>query len=261
MAAVVVVLALVVAWYALRGLAQFWAPAADLTRRLSPWTVRLRAWVLSAPATFTYIVLFTAGTFVQKTAPPKLIDLLTRVDSTNLWRLSDDPATVLVTSALWVADEGSGLAMYAAVFGTVVAWAERRYGTPRLILIAISAHVLGSLCTARIERWAIDSGRAPETLVLATDVGVSYMMVGSCAAAVLIMRGRVRWVGVAALVVTVAVPVFVSRTIWDLGHLLATLFGLGTAALALLAAPPRDPPPLTEPWAREPAVGGRVVPR
>ncbi|WP_436772015.1 rhomboid-like protein [Yinghuangia sp. YIM S09857] len=259
MAAVVVVVALFVLWYLLRGLAGFWAPAADAVGLLSPWTVRLRAWVLSAPATFTYIVLFTAGTFVQKTAPPKLIDLLTRVDSTNLWRLSDDPATVLVTSALWVADEGSGLALYAAVFGTVVAWAERRYGTPRLMLIAISAHVLGSLCTARVERWAIDSGRAPHTLVLATDVGVSYMMVGSCAAAVLVMRGPVRWAGVAALVVTVAVPVFVSRTIWDLGHLLATAFGLATAALALLAAPPRKPPPLTEPWAAAVAVGGKAV--
>lgn len=62
----------------------------------------------------------------------------------------------------------------------------------------------------------------------------------------------------AALVVTVAVPVFVSRTIWDLGHLFATLFGLATAALVLLAAPPRTPPPLTEPWARSTDKGRRA---
>ncbi|NUU21827.1 MAG: hypothetical protein HOV68_10000 [Streptomycetaceae bacterium] len=253
-AAVVVVLALVVLWYAVRGVAALWSPAAGLVGRLTPWTVRLRAWVLSAPATCTYIVLFTAGTFVQKTAPPKLIDLLTKVDSTNLWRLGDDPATVLVTSALWVADRGSGLAAYIAVFATVVAWAERRYGTPRLVLIAVSAHVLGSLCTARVERWAIDTGHAPHKLALATDVGVSYIMVGSCAAAVLVMHGWVRWAGVLALLVTVAVPVFASRTIWDLGHLLATLIGLGTAVLTLLVGPLRTPPPLTEPWAPRPPV-------
>lgn len=92
MAAVIVVLALVVLWYVLRGLATFWEPAADVVGHVSPWTVRMRAWVLSAPATFTYIVLFTAGTFVQKTAPPKLIDLLTRVDSTNLWRRWSSPS-------------------------------------------------------------------------------------------------------------------------------------------------------------------------
>jgi hypothetical protein len=253
---VVVVLVLALSWYVLRGLAQVWRPAARAVGGLAPWTVRLRAWVLSAPATFTYIVLFTAGTFVQKTAPPKLIDLLTKVDSTNLYRLADDPATVLVTSALWVAEGGSGLTLYIAVFGTVVAWAERRYGTPRLIVVAVTAHVLGSLCTARVLRWAIDTGRAPHKMVAATDVGVSYIMVGCCAAAVLVMPGLVRWAGVAALVVVVVVPVVVSHTIWDLGHLFATLFGLAAAVLVRLAAPMRTPPPLTEPWPRAPAVPG-----
>ncbi|MDI2132842.1 rhomboid-like protein [Yinghuangia seranimata] len=243
-----VVLSLVVLWYLLRGLARVWTPVRIVVARLGPWTVRLRAWVLSAPATFTYIVLFTACTFVQKTAPPRLIDLLTKVDSTNLHRLSDDPATVLVTSALWVADRGSGLSLYIGVFGTVVAWAERRYGTPRIILVAISAHVLGSLTTARVERWAIDTGRAPHKLAAATDVGVSYVMVGCCAAAVLIMPGLFRWGGVLAMAFTVLVPVFVSHTIWDLGHLFATLYGLAAALIVRLSGPLRTPPPLVEPW-------------
>lgn len=252
-------LALSVLWYVLRGVGYLWKPAARVVGQLAPWTVKLRAWVLSAPATFVYIALFTMGTFVQKTAPPRLIDLLVKVDSTNLHRLSDDPATVLVTSAVWVADRGSGLSMYIAVFATVVAWAERRYGTPRLILIAISAHVLGSLCTARVERWAIDTGRAPEKLIRATDVGVSYIMVGCCAAAVLIMWSWVRLVGIAVMVMVVVVPVLTSRTVWDLGHLFATLFGLGAALLVRSAGPLREPPPLTEPWGR--GVRGAARPR
>ena len=52
------------------------APGVD---RLSPYTRWLHAWILSAPATFTYIAIFTAFTLVQQTTPPRLIDVLTRV--------------------------------------------------------------------------------------------------------------------------------------------------------------------------------------
>lgn len=233
-------LSLCVAWYLLRLLSRPWPVARRITDRLSPCTRRLHAWILSAPATFTYVAIFTALTLVQRTTPPRLIDLLTRMNSTSLTKLRHAPVAALADSALWVADRGSGLTLYVAVFATVVAWAERRYGPPRLILICISGHVLGSLLTALVELHAIQSGRAPHKLASATDVGVSYMMVAGSAAAVLLMRGWWRVAGVTALAVFVVWPVIANRTIWDLGHLLAMLSGLAVAAVTLLLSPPRQ---------------------
>jgi hypothetical protein len=138
-------------WYALRGLSKQVPFAARIVERLSPRTRALHRWVLSAPATFAYIAIFTASTVIQRSAPPQLINLLTTYQSTNLARLTADPARVLVVSSLWVDERGLGLAGYVAVFATVVAWAERRYGSPRIIVIGYSAHIVGSLLTALVE--------------------------------------------------------------------------------------------------------------
>jgi hypothetical protein len=242
-----VVLAAVVAavlWYATRGAARIWPPAAHLVARLSPWTSGLHQWVLSAPASFCYVVVFTASTIIQRSAPPQLIQAITTYQSTNLTRLAADPVRVLVASSLWVDERGFGLAGYVVVFATVVAWAERRYGTPRTIVIGYSAHVFGSLLTAGLERLAIDSHHAPVSLAYDSDVGVSYVMVGCCAAAVLALSGRARVVVGGLLLLAVETPVLLSHTFFDLGHLLATLIGGGTAALLLAVAPLRP----VEPW-------------
>ncbi|MQY08737.1 rhomboid-like protein [Actinomadura macrotermitis] len=234
----------VVCWYALRGLGSVWGRAAGWVERLSPYTRRLHAWVLSAPATFVYVVLFTVSTLVQFSVPPRLIELLTTLQSTNLVNLHRAPLQTLLDSALWVADNGQGLSLYVVVFATVVAWAERRYGTPRIVVVGAAGHVLGSLLTVAVERRALESGRAPARLAVTTDVGVSYIMVAGCAAAVLLMRGRWLAVGVVFLGVGVVGPMFWSRTLWDLGHLLAMLCGLVVAWGLLRVAPPRRPPDL-----------------
>jgi hypothetical protein len=138
-----------------------------------------------------------------------------------------------------VADRGSGLALYIIAFGTVVAWAERRYGPPRMILICVCGHVFGSVLTALVEFHAIQSGRASHKLAHTTDVGVSYMLVAGSSAAVLLMRGWWRAAGVAAIAVFVVWPLIATHTIWALGHVLAMLSGLAVAAITLLLARPR----------------------
>lgn len=239
----VIALAAVLAWYFLCWLSLLWPGAQRAVDRLSPYTRWLHGWILSAPATFVYVAVFTAFTLVQRTTPPRLIDLLTRMNSTSLARLRHAPLAVLADSALWVANRGAGLVLYILVFVTVIAWAERRYGPPRMILICVSGHVLGTLLTALVELDAIESGRAPLRLAHTTDVGVSYMMVAGVVAAVLLTRGWWLVAGVAALGVGVVWPVISHHTIWDVGHLLATLCGLVVATLALLLGgtrPPRD---------------------
>ncbi|MFE0106873.1 rhomboid-like protein [Streptomyces sp. NPDC059009] len=252
-----VLLACVVSWYLLKAVGRRVPPVGRLVDRVVPWTGKLHAWVLSAPATFCYIAVFTCFTLVQTTSPPRLVDVLTRVNSTSLFELRRDALDVLATSAFWVADRGSGLALYAVAFATAVAWAERRYGTPRLILIALSGHVLGSLITEGLLQNQINSGRASEKLIYSTDVGVSYMLVASVAAAVLVMRGRVRLVAAVCVLAVLVTPMISDRTIWDLGHVIAAACGLAVAALSLLAGPLREPPPLRVPRVqRVPREGG-----
>jgi hypothetical protein len=238
---IVTVVVVVLAWYALRGVAHWWRPARLAVDRLSPRTRWLHGWVLSAPATFTYIAIFTASTLLQKTAPPKLIYLLTKLQSTNLKHLGTDPVIALADSALWVAGHGAGLSFYVALYATVVAWAEPRYGTPRMILIGLCGHVFGSLLTAAVEWRAIESGRASARLAHTTDVGVSYIMVAGCVAAVVLMRGRWRVAGATALGIGIVLPVFVTHTLWNLGHLFAASCGLVAALIGLRIAPPRTP--------------------
>jgi hypothetical protein len=245
--AIGICLGLVAAWYLLRALALRWEFARLVVRRLSPHTRRMHVWVISAPATFAYIAIFTASTIVQRTEPPQLVNLLTSVDSTSLSRLKLAPLSALADSAVWVANQGAGLMAYVVAFATVVAYAERRYGTPRIIVICLAGHVFGTLLTARVELHAIRAGLAPPSLAVSTDVGVSYIMVAGLAAAVLVMRRRWQLIGGLALAAGVIAPVFVSHTVWDLGHLFATLCGLAAAALTLLAAPPR-PVPWRPPW-------------
>lgn len=260
-AEMIVAFVLVVAgWYALRALGLVWEPVRRLVAFCEPWTRRAHAWVLSAPATFAYVAIFTASTLVQFSAPPKLIDLLTTLQSTNLRNLHRAPLKALLDSALWVADKGQGLTVYVALFVTVVAWAERRYGTPRILTVWLCGHVLGSLLTAVVETHALENGRAPARLAVTTDVGVSYIMVAGCAAAVLLMRGWWLVAGVAGLLFGVVGPVVWNHSLWDLGHLFATTCGLAAAWALLQIAPPRTPPdllpclPRPAPlWGRDPA--------
>jgi len=149
-----------------------------------------------------------------------------------------DP-TVLLTSALWVANGGAALGLYAAVFATVVAWAEHRYGTPRIILIGAAGHVLGSLLTAAILQQAIDSGYLSDRLARTADVGVSYVLVAGVAAAIVLGHGWHRTAGAAVLAAALLIPLAVNRTIWDLGHVLAALCGLAAAVVLLAVAPAR----------------------
>jgi hypothetical protein len=235
---------LVVLWYVLRGLARWFLPARRLMEKGEPWTRKLHAWVLSAPATFAYMGMFSATTLIQATAPNRLIFLLTTMQSTSLTRLRKHPLQALVDSGLWVADQGSGLITYLVVFGVAIAWAERRYGTPRIIVIGLSGHVFGSLLTAVLKKWAIASERQPRWLAVATDVGVSYVMVGCCGAALLVAHGWWRWVLAVGLFLAVALPVILSHTIWDWGHLLATCCGAAAAGLLRLIGPLRPVPEL-----------------
>ena len=223
----------------MRFLALFSRKIHDIVRKLSPYTLFVSKWLKSAPATFTYTAIFSAFRLIQGTSPSRLINILTKHSSTNIARVSDRPISVFFDSAFWVADNGAGLIIYVAIFWTIIVWAERKYGSPRIILITLAGHILASIATIFIELWAINSGHAPSSLAMTTDVGVSYIMVAGCAAAILLMRKWALFLSLLALASFILLPVLFEHSIWDMGHLFATLIGFIAASFLLRLSPLR----------------------
>ncbi|MCL2677180.1 MAG: hypothetical protein FWF42_03515 [Streptococcaceae bacterium] len=227
-------------WYFLKFLAHYWKRARQWVNKLTPYTKFIHAWAYSAPATFVYTAIFTVLAIIQKTTSTRLISIITRANSTNITKMDQQPISVLFNSAFWVADQAAGLVIYILLFITFVAWAERKYGTPRLILIGISGHVLGSLLMIAVEVWAINNGHAPASLANTTDVGVSYVLVACCSAAILLMR---RWwlvFGILSFLAFIIGPFVVGRSIWNLGHFFASITGFIIAFVLLKLIPLRE---------------------
>ncbi|GBG97221.1 rhomboid-like protein [Lactococcus termiticola] len=239
MTLVIILIFLALFWYLFRFAAHHIKKLRPILSFLEKYTSFLHRWVVSAPATFTYVAIFVAFTLVQRTSPDRLINVITRVNSTNIATLTIRPLSALITSSFWVADGGVGLTIYVLAFISLIAWAERTYGTARTIVIWIMGHVGGSLVTVAIELWAIRTGLAASTLAHTTDVGVSYVMAAGLAAAIWIMRGWHRPIAFLGMAILLISPFFFGQAIWEGGHLYAFLLGLATASISLKFIPGR----------------------
>jgi hypothetical protein len=230
---------LAVAWLAVKAAARR-GVLVGAFERLDPTVQAVRVWVGRAPAVFTYVAIWTTTSVIQQGEPKLLADISARLASTNIHNLVQDPVRVLFASAFLVADYGFAYVAYIVIFAGVVARLEHRIGAARWLMVAVSAHVLGTLLTVVTEAKAIRLEAAGKTLVLTQDVGVSYVMVGSLGAYLWFVSRRWRWPYSAALAVGILGPLIAWHTIWDLGHFLATVVGVG-AGLVAARYPVRPP--------------------
>jgi hypothetical protein len=223
---------LLAAWFVLKGQARR-GRGERLYQRLDPTVQAAKIWVAAAPLTFTYMAIWTVTTVIQQGTPQTLIDLMNRWQSTNIFGLASQPIRVLFASAFVVADNGMGFLGYVFVYVLITARLEHRIGAARTLVVAVVAHALGSLLTVAVELWAIGRGLAPESLRFTVDVGVSYVMVGSVGAYLWLVTRRWRpWLA-GCLGLGVVTPMFISHTIWDLGHFLATCLGAAAGAIVV----------------------------
>jgi hypothetical protein len=228
---IVVAAAVAVAWLAVKALARR-GVLVGLYGWLDPTVQAVRAWVARAPAVFTYLAIWTTTSVIQQGQPALLADVSARLASTNIHNLLEDPVRVLFISAFLVADYGFGYWLYVIVFAAVVARLEHRIGAARWLMVAVCAHVLGTLLTVIVEGLAIHLEAARRTLALTQDVGVSYVMVGSLGAYLWFVSRRWRWPYAAALALGIIGPLVFWHTIWDLGHFLATVTGIAAGWVA-----------------------------
>lgn len=221
------VAALAICWFAVKALAgRDVAWALRLYSWADPRVQAGRAWCARSPVTFIYVATWTVTTILIQGSPDDIAALFTRFTSTNIYGVATAPVRVLLGSAFLVADNGLGFMAYVVVFALIVARAEQRLGSARIILVGACAHVLASLIVVALEAWALRRDQVSGSIILTADVGVSYVMAGICAGYLLFVSQRWRWWYFFALVLTLVVPLIVVQDIWSLGHFLAASIGL-----------------------------------
>ncbi|MGW4521717.1 rhomboid-like protein [Amycolatopsis sp. NPDC004378] len=184
----------------------------------------------TTPFTFGYLVVLLGTTLLLRFADADLTDRLLRLSSTdahNLWRR---PLTSLVTSALWLADEG--WLVYVLIFAIAVAPLERRFGARRAVTVFFSGHVLATLVTELPVMALISAHVLPNSAGHWLDIGVSYGFFTTAGALVFLLRGRARLAALAAVEGFIAViwlsddPGQLDAVVTLLGHAFAAHFGL-----------------------------------
>ncbi len=199
--------------------------------RLDPTVQAITMWIRNSPATFFYMFAWTATSIIVQGAPAPLANALDVSNSTNIVGIITQPGRVLMASSLIVADNGFAFMTYVVVYVMITARLEQRLGSARIVIVAVASHVLGSLLTVGAETVLIQADILPKTTVITADVGVSYVMVGTCAGYMFFISRTWRWWYYAALFVGLVLPVLVVRDIWSLGHLMAATIGLITTAI------------------------------
>ncbi|MFJ9774984.1 rhomboid-like protein [Kitasatospora sp. NPDC101157] len=204
----------------------------------------LRTYPRRSPLTLVYVLLLLLGhAWVEYGLSGPQADDLRGYISTNLDNLHDHPVRALVGSALLydgtltdIASTGFGGTLITLGLGIVVglAWAERRYGTPRAAAVFLAGHVGATLITAPVILLALDQGWYPADVREASDYGISYGAQAALAFAVLALP---RWARLPWAAFVLAWPLAGDHA-WPgpipefttVGHLLAAALGFTLAA-------------------------------
>jgi hypothetical protein len=135
---------------------------------------------------------------------------------------------VLFSSLLWI--DGKNLEPYLLLFTLFLAPAEHWLGQLRWLTIGLTSHILATYISEGILYFAIQEHEAPERLVHARDVGVSYFLVGVMAVLTYHIARPWRWGYLGVLLVIFGFPLLtMSRhgvNFTAIGHFAAILVGL-----------------------------------
>ncbi|MCT1367058.1 rhomboid-like protein [Kocuria massiliensis] len=196
-------------------------PIANLWRRHSGY---VRWYITSAPATYIYMFILIITTWVLLGMPEFARDDFLKGQSTNLQHLTTNPIRALVRSAFFVSS--AELLTWVALFGLLLAPAERWLGTARTIAVFAVGHVV-STAGAALDVWIhIRYFHFSERLWNVEDTGASYGFMSLAALLFYRLRGWTRWVLGAALAVVLVYGAIEGTGFTARGHAIAVLLGL-----------------------------------
>ena len=200
-------------------------PVFDPFRRIwRIWMPRAKAFLRSAPGTYTYLFVLIITTWVLQTSSSRIAEELLLERSTNLHQLIRDPMRVLFGSAFWVASTGELLFSLLA-FSLVATAVERWIGTARTAAVFFFGHVGATLIVA-FWLWAslnFTIVKSPTTS--ARDVGSSYGLAALAALLTYRAPSPRRWIYAGAIVLLIGITLILDPSFTNWGHLFA--FGIG----------------------------------
>lgn len=200
--------------------------AGYLLRRLFAAGVRAAqpSW-RDTPFTCGYLTVLGFGTLLLSMLDAHTQLLVLKHSSTDVVHLVRHPLFVLVTSGLWVDSVGDYLAV-AVVLGITGAVLERRVGSRWAFAVFASGHVGATLVTEGAVAFGVHTGVLPVSALSRLDVGVSYGLAATLAAAAGLLPRRARTVGVLSAWAYLGLPLARGLDMTSWGHVVAVAIGI-----------------------------------
>jgi hypothetical protein len=196
----------------------------SIQARLKGWLTAAWRFVSSAPLTYVWLIVLLITTIIQHSLSRRELHTLLIHQSTNIHELATDPLEVLFTSLFWI--DGRYWTPYLVLFTLFLAPAEQWLGKIRWLTVGLTAHVGATYLSEGMLYLAIQHHLAPEHLVHARDIGVSYFLVGVIAVLAYRIAQPWRWGYLAILVTIFTVPLVIHLTFTAIGHFSAIFIGL-----------------------------------
>jgi hypothetical protein len=221
-------------------------PVADASVATRLRSLGLAVWhfVLSAPLTYSWLGVLLVTTIIQRNLTKREYRTWIVDGSTNIHHLLKDPLEVLIYSLLWI--DGRYWTPYLVLFTLFLAPAERWLGQLRWTTVGLTAHVVATYISEGLLDLAIDFHQAPHRLVRATDIGVSYFLVGVMAVLTYHIASPWRWGYLAVLLLIFGFPLARidshNPDFTALGHFTSLLIGLCFYPMARQRAGPQLSP-------------------
>lgn len=195
------------------------------------WIPRFKAFLKSAPGTYTYLFVLLITTWVLQTSSSKIADVLLLERSTNLHQLFKDPMRVLFGSAFWVANTGE-LVFSLLAFTLIATSVERWIGTARTASVFFFGHVGATLLVAFWIWGSMNFSIARTPVISARDVGSSYGLAALAALLTFRIPNPKRWIYLGSLVLVIGTSLVLDPSFTNWGHAFA--FALGFSSYLFL---------------------------
>lgn len=200
-------------------------PMFDPFRRLwRIWMPKAKAFLRSAPGTYTYLFVLIITTWVLQTSSSRIAEELLLERSTNLHQLFRDPMRVLFGSAFWVSSTGELLFSLLA-FSLVATAVERWIGTARAASVFFFGHVGATLLVAFWIWASLNFTMVKSPTTSARDVGSSYGLAALAALLTYRAPSPKRWIYAGAIVLLIGVTLIIDSSFTNWGHLFAFIIG------------------------------------
>lgn len=185
-----------------------------------------RVWrfVRGAPLTYLWLIVLLGTTIYQRRLGERQLREFLVHYSTNIRHLATDPLGALFESLLWI--DGYYWAPYLVFFTVFLAPAEHWLGQWRWLTVGLTSHIVATYISEGWLYLAIQYHDAPEHLVRATDIGVSYFVVGVAAVLAYRVARPWRWWYLAMLIVLYLVQLIGHFNFTAIGHFSAIFIGL-----------------------------------